>query len=48
MGIVVWDADKWFLCMVGKLQISFEFAVMSVSFENAHRTTCDVRDGAKN
>jgi hypothetical protein len=47
MGIVVWGADKWFLCMVGELQISFEFAVMSVSFDDAHRTKCDVRHGAE-
>jgi hypothetical protein len=29
-GLWVQKTDKWFLCMVGKLQISFEFAVMSV------------------
>jgi hypothetical protein len=30
MGIAVQSADKWFLCMVGKLLVSFEPAVMSV------------------
>ncbi len=44
------SSDEWFLCMVGELQISFEFAVMSVRSvfgTGAHRTSCDVRHGAK-
>ncbi len=46
----VQKSDEWFLCMVGELQISFEFAVMSVRSaisNDAHRTSCDVRYGAK-
>ncbi len=44
------SSDEWFLCMVGELQISFEFAVMSVRSaisNDEHRTLCDVRYGAK-
>ncbi len=29
--------DGWFLCMVGKLRISFEFAVVECVFEAAGR-----------
>ncbi len=36
-GIAVQKTDGWFLCMVGKLQISFEFAVVECVFEAVGR-----------